>query len=146
MTTCEHKPCTHKLALKVQKWMCQLNTLSEIALTEPNAAYCCFIDGLKSTWNYSMRSAPGTMHGFLAPIEDIIRNKFIPALTRRPEISDLERQQLALPCRLGGLTIPNLTSSSPSHLQASKDICGAITKLILYQQHKLSDDAITEQK
>ena len=65
---------------EVQKWMCQLNILSEIALTEPHAAYCCFIHGLKSTWNYSMRTTPGT-GDFLAPIEDIIRIKFIPALT-----------------------------------------------------------------
>ena len=63
-----------------QKKVQKLNILSEIALTEPHAAYCCFIHGLKSTWNYSMHTTPGT-GDFLAPIEDIIRNKFIPALT-----------------------------------------------------------------
>ena len=47
-------------------------------------------------------------------------------------------------CRLGYLAIPDLTSLS--HLQASKDIYGPITKLILDRQHKVSDDAITEQK
>ena len=77
------------LRTKVQKWICQLNTLSEIALTEPHAAYCCFVHGLKSTWNYSMRSTPGT-GDLLAPVEDIIRNKFIPALTGRSAISDVE--------------------------------------------------------
>ena len=56
-----------------------LNTLSEIALTQPHAAYCCFIHGLKSTLNFSMYTTPGT-GDFLASIEDIIRNKFIPAL------------------------------------------------------------------
>ena len=91
--------------------MCQLNTLSKIALTEPHAAYCCFIHGLKSAWSYSMRATPGT-GDFLAPIKDIIRNKFIPALSGRSGISNLERQQLALLCRLGYLAIPDLTSLS----------------------------------
>ena len=75
-----------------------------------------------------MRATPGT-GDFLAPIKDIIRNKFIPALSGRSGISNLERQQLALLCRLGYLAIPDLTSLS--HLQASKDIYGPITKLIL---------------
>ena len=155
ITTCGHKHLGSAigdetyvdtfLRKKVQKWICQLNTLSEIALTEPHAAYCCFVHGLKSTWNYSMRTTPGT-GDLLAPVEDIIRNKFIPALTGRSAISDVERELLALPCRLGGLAIPNLTSLSPSHLQASKDICGPITKLILDRQYKLRDDTITEQK
>ena len=57
-----------------------------------------------------MRTTPGTGN-FLAPIEDSIRNKLIPALTGRSAISDVEREQLALPCRLGGLAIPDLTSS-----------------------------------
>ena len=45
--------------------MCQLNALYEITLTEPHAAYCYFIHGLKSTWNYSMRTTRTEARGRL---------------------------------------------------------------------------------
>ena len=133
------------LQKKVQKWTDQLHTLSEIAQTEPHVAYCGFIHGLKSSWNYLMRSTPCSSE-FLAPIEAIIRNNFIPALTGRSAISDVERELMTLPCRLGGLGIPDVTSSSPAHFQASKDICSPMVSLILQQQHKLTDDTTSEQK
>ena len=130
---------------KVQKWIHQLHTLSEIAKTEPQAAYCCFTHGLKSTWNYSMRTTPDTAN-YLEPIESIIRHKLIPALTGKSAISDLERELLALPCRLGGLGIPDFTSSSTYHFHASQEICSPITKLILDRQQNLNNNTISEQQ
>ena len=76
---------------KVRMWSLQLQTLSDIAMTEPHAAYCGFTHGLKSMWNYAMRTTPGTGK-FLSPIEDIIRHKFLPALTGRSAISESERE------------------------------------------------------
>ena len=114
-------------------------------MTEPHAAYCCFTHGLKSTWNYSMQTTPATAN-YLEPIEDIIRHKFIPAITGRPAISDLERELLALPCRLGGLGIPDFTSSSIYHFRASQEICSPITKLIVDHQQNLNNEAISEQQ
>ena len=40
------------------------------------------------------------------PLEDVIHQKFIPALTGRDPCCKLESDLLALPCRLGGLNIP----------------------------------------
>ena len=43
------------------------------------------------------------------PLEDAIRNRFIPALLGGRLISDQERRLLALPCRCGGLAIVDPT-------------------------------------
>ena len=92
-----------------------------------------------------MRTTPDTANYF-EPIENIIRHKLIPALTGRPAISDLERELLAFPCRLGGFGIPNFTSSSTHHFRASQEICSPITKLILDRQQNLNNVAISEQQ
>ena len=92
-----------------------------------------------------MRTTPGTAN-YPEPIENIIRHKFIPAITSRPAISDLEQELLALPCHLGGLGIPNFTSSSIHRFRASQEICSPITKLIVDHQQNLNDEAISEQQ
>ena len=53
------------LQRKVQKWGAQIHTHSQIAATEPHAAYCGFTHGLKSTWSYLMRTTPGTSDALL---------------------------------------------------------------------------------
>ena len=135
----------HFIQKKVEKWLAQLHTLSEIALTEPHAAYCGFTHGLMSTWNFSLRTTPGTTN-LLSSVEDVIRNKFIPALTGRPAITDQERQLLSLPCRLGGLGIPDLGSTASLYYKASQDICGPVVNLILNKQDKLNDNTSDEQR
>ena len=99
---------------KVEKWVAQLHTFSEIAQTEPHAAYCGYTRGLVSTWNFCLRTTPGITNIFRS-LEDVIRKKFIPALTGRPAITDEERQLLSLPCRLGGLGIQDLGNMASLH-------------------------------
>ena len=133
------------LQRKVQKWVSQIHTLSQIAVIEPHAAYCGFTHGLKSTWSYLMRTTPGTCDA-LSPLEDTIRNEFLPALTGRSAITDQERELLSLPCRLGGLGIPDFTKLASSCYQASQDICSPVVDLILKSQQVLRKDTSTEQK
>ena len=130
---------------KIQKWSDELHILSSIASIEPQAAYSCFVHGMKSSLNYFMRTTPRTAD-CLGPIEDIIRHEFIPALTGRAPISDVERELLALPCRLGGLDIPDFTKSAISQFQASKRICSPIVDLILDHQPSLTAEAVSKQK
>ena len=54
-----------------------------------------------SRWQYAMRTVPNISH-LLNPLEEVIRQKMIPLLTGRDNITDEERQLLALPCRLAG--------------------------------------------
>ena len=50
------------------------------------------------------------MGSLFQPLENVIHQHFIPALTGQDPCSGLERELLALPCRLGGLNIPNPTT------------------------------------
>ena len=43
------------------------------------------------------------------PLEDCVRHHFLPAVTGRSSLGDLERDLFALPARLGGLGIGNPT-------------------------------------
>ena len=81
---------------KVDKWLSELSNLTEIARMEPHAAYCGFVHGFKHKLTYALRTTPGDVV-LLSPLEDHIRSRFIPALTGRSAISDVERQLLVLP-------------------------------------------------
>ena len=65
---------------QVQKWAAQVEPLAGIARMEPHAAYAAFRHGLSSRWIYLARTVPGIGELFL-PLEDKIRQNFIPALT-----------------------------------------------------------------
>ena len=55
-------------------------------------------------------------------LEDIIGMKFNHAICGRPAQNDELRDLLALPCRLGGLGIPNPTCTASKEYSASKAI------------------------
>ena len=74
-------------------------------------------------WGFMQRTIEGIAENF-EPLENIIREKFIPAIVGR-KVSDIERRILALPIRLGGLGVQNpvLTEDNwlmPSHLLATQ--------------------------
>ena len=91
---------------KINSMVNQLSLLSKIAEIEPQAAYivciCCWIQ--KQILNYLLRTIPDISIN-LHPFEEIIRNEFIPAITGGYSCSEVERQLLSLPTRLGGLAI-----------------------------------------
>ena len=74
------------VAGKVKKWVEEIHQLSEIAQTQPHAAYCAYIHGLSSRWTLS-RTIPD-ISTLLQPLEDAIHQYLIPALTGRPPRSD----------------------------------------------------------
>ena len=86
----------------VDEWIVEMKRLSEVAQTQPHAAYSAFVHGLTSRWSYIMRTIPNISH-LLTPLEDVIHQEFIPSLSGRPASSNVERKIFALPARLGGL-------------------------------------------
>ena len=63
----------------VNDWTNQLVLLS-IAESQPQAAYSAFVRGFKSKLKYFMSTISGISE-FLYPLEETVRNKFIPAIT-----------------------------------------------------------------
>jgi hypothetical protein len=67
---------------KVQKWNEELHILSEIATTQPHAAFAAFTHGFIHKFRFLCRVIPDIDH-VLQPLEDCIRCRLIPAITGR---------------------------------------------------------------
>ena len=90
---------------KVSKWIEDVNDLSKIAKEEPQVAYSAYTKALCMRWGFLQRTIPNTKE-FFAPLEETIREKFIPAIIGR-RVTDAERKICSLPVRMGGLGIQN---------------------------------------
>jgi hypothetical protein len=111
----------HMHVPKFAYWEAELSRLCDFAISQPQAAYATFTHGLVHKWTFLSRTIADIGHLF-QPLEDIIRHRFIPALTGRQGINDDERTLFALPVRPGGLNIPNPTLQAKHHHQASQKI------------------------
>jgi hypothetical protein len=116
----------------VDEWVSQIKTLSDIAKSEPQAAYACFIHGLRHKYSYVLRTIPG-FKTELPPVEQAVRDHFIPALTEGAIISDEDRDLLALPLKYGGLGVINVTEIADSEFTYSCMLTEELTKSIISQ-------------
>ena len=82
----------------------------------------------------------------MAPLEKVVRQQFIPALTGQTAIGDEMRSLLALPCRLGGLNIIDPTQMADWHYQTSERITAPLAAEIVNQQPSYSVDKKEIQK
>ena len=63
---------------KVKTWSDELLTLSSIAETHPHSAYCAFVHGVVSKWNYVMHTIE-SVGSLFQPLEDVIHQiLFLP--------------------------------------------------------------------
>ena len=65
---------------KINQRIQELRILSKIMWYEPQAAYSCFITGLKHKPTYFMRTLPN-IGKELKQLDDVVRTEFIPAIT-----------------------------------------------------------------
>ena len=117
---------------KVSLWKKELALLSDISVTQPHAAYAAFVHGVVSKWNYLVRCIPDLCDSLL-PLEEIICTKFLPNLTGQCSFSDLERDLLSLPPRLGGLGVINPATYSSFQFSSSVSITAPLVELIVQQ-------------
>ena len=125
---------------KVAKWVLEVDSLMTIALTQPHATYVAFTHGLAAKWNYLSRTISGIAHLF-QPLEDIIRQRFLPTLTGQNTFSDNVRDLTALPSRLGGLGITNPVRQADSQHATSQSVTAPLVKHIIEQSRELPVEA-----
>ena len=118
----------------IREWIYEVEELSKIAKTEPHSAFTNFIFSMKHKWTYAMRTIPG-LEEFLQPLEDSIRNSFLPALFSR-NISDQLRELLALPARLGGMGIINPATNASEEYNNSLQLTAQLKELIIKQDNE----------
>ena len=124
---------------KVKEWMDELHKLTTVAYSQPQAAYTAFIHGTKNKWSYLCRTIPSCSL-LLQPLEDTIHQNFIPAVTGRPPCSELDRNLLALPARLGGMGIICPTTFCDLNYKASKEITAPLVQSIKNQEVSFETD------
>ena len=83
-------------------------------------------------WNYICRTTPNCSH-LLQLLEDSIHQKLIPALSSRPPCSNVERDLLALPTKLGGMSLSNPTVTAESEFDSSQQVTAPLIGLITNQ-------------
>ena len=93
------------MTLKVNTKLDKLNMLWDIARTEHQAAYSCFVSGYKHKLPYIMRTIPNISHK-LEKIDELILTKFIPTITGGTYVNPDELYLLSLPAKYDGLGIP----------------------------------------
>lgn len=132
---------------KVAEWIEEVKVLADMAKTEPHAAYSAYTHGLQHRWNYVMRTIPG-ISPLLRPLEDAIRNTFLPVLLRSPALGDGERALLELPPRLGGMGITSPERLAEVENLNSINLTRSLTEKIIAQDvhGEIDQSVIAEQK
>lgn len=125
---------THYLQKKVEEWKSEITRLSEIAKTEPHAAFTAFTHGLKHKWTYIARTIPD-ISGLMEPLEDAIKTKFIPSLINK-HCSEQERDLLSLPPSLGGLGIINPAVKTNQEFINSTKLTSQLKEFIIAQDNQ----------
>ena len=116
---------------KIAEWHKELEHLSIIAKSQPQAAYSAFINGYRHKFTYYVRTIPNIAH-LLKPIEDIITSDLLPQILGF-EVSLLDREIFSLPTRLGGLGIPIITTEADFECNASRTLSAPLAALIVTQ-------------
>ena len=108
---------------KVERWVKEVERLSEFAAIQPHAAYAAFTHGLMSRWNYLLRVIDWealSSTELLQPLKSAIQSQFIPAITGQAPPEKQVQELLALPVRLGGLDLQNPINMAKEQRTASE--------------------------
>ena len=122
---------------KIDQWVEDVNQLSLIAQDEPQIALSAYTKALCMRWCFVQRTISGIGHLF-EPLEDAIRNNFIPAVVGR-NVSEIERRMLALPVRFGGIGIQNPVETADSEYEASTVVTENLKCIIVNQENNFEN-------
>ena len=86
-------------------------------MPQPQASYAAFTFGLQHRWTYFLRTLPG-IADLLEHLERAISDVLIPVLLEH-QVTETERDLLALPVRMGGLGLVNPINQSQQEYEAS---------------------------
>ena len=125
---------------QVHQWLDELKVLCEIAKSEPQAAYSCFVSGYKHKLSYCMRTIP-EINELLQPIDELINTEFIPAFTNGKLLNDDERKLFSLPTRFGGMGIPIFSEMSSVEYQHSRKLTKSLCDNIIEQRVNYAPDS-----
>ena len=124
---------------KVEDWVREVTRSAEFARSQPQASYAAFTFGLRHRWTYFMRTLPD-IENLLQPLERAISDVLILSLIGR-NCSEAERDLVALPVRMGGLWLINLSDSADAEYSASIRVSAPLVRKIEAQSHETPEQA-----
>ena len=132
---------------KVAEWIQEVKTLSDIAKTEPHAAFAAYTHGLQHRWNFLMRTIPD-ISPLLRPLENTIRDIFLPKLVKSVALCDSMRDMLALPPKLGGMGISSPVKRADDENANSINLTKSLTERIVSQdaRSEIDQNLVIEEK
>ena len=120
-----------------------MRKLTEIAKTQPHAAFTAYIHGEQHKYTYFMRTL-NNISETLDPLDRIISNEFIPSLFGT-SISPNERDLLALPIKDGGMGMRIWQNEAEDSFEISKQVTEPLRSQIQKQIVDLpvNDDVVS---
>ena len=117
---------------KVKEWTDEL--FRDCPFSATCGLFCCdsCMHGLLGRWIFLSRTLLD-IGGLLSPLEQGIRLHLLPSLTGKGTFSDVERQLISLPSRLGGLGIIDPCVSAGFQFDSSRRVTGPLVSLLLEQ-------------
>ena len=116
---------------KVSKWCDELANLSEIAKSQPHAAFSAYLHGQQHKYSYFAQTICDISTCF-KPLDDMITNVFIPALTGF-SVNESERKLLSLPVKNGGMGLKVVSNETDTEYSRSKEISAPLAAIIALQ-------------
>ena len=92
------------LKKKELEWVDKIEKLFFVAETEPQFALSGLTKSLQAEWNFSHCVLGGSSQLF-QPLENLLKEKFLPAILGTSSISSMERRLFCLLARKGGLGV-----------------------------------------
>ena len=128
----------------VNNWVDDVKLLVEIAWSEPQSAYAAMAFAVQHRWKFAQRTIPEIAE-HLKVLEFEIYYSLLPAIIGR-DISNDERDILALPTRLGGLGISKLDEMAEVEYAASIKVTtgNSLKDSILRQEFYYKEDDAKE--
>ena len=136
---------------ETESWKADILGLVDIAANEPQLAYSAFIYGTSKRWNFVCRTTPG-ISDHLKLLEYCVKEDFIPAIMGKVFVPDQIRKIASLPARMGGLSIPDCTSTAEMEYSNSVNATKQLTEAVFQQyttfelNEELQHDIISEVK
>ena len=129
---------------KVQSWVDEIHCLASISHSQPQSAYSALTHGVMNGWHHVFRTCPEIATSLL-PLENALRIVLLPAITGQDAPNNTLRELFALPCRLGGLNIPDPTSASTLQFSNSLLVSSPLISLLLEQGNLIPSELLTLQ-
>ena len=126
------------VAKSVSTWCLELEKLSTVAISQPQAAFSAFILGYRHKFTYYLRTIPN-IADLIRPLEDLIATQLLPSILGQ-DISKIDREMFALQTRYGGLGIPCLHEEAEFEFNTAITISDQLAKLIIAQSSVLTLD------